>query len=138
MKKNPLQILYEYENIKQNVSEPVQDYCIRFNSIYNAIPDHIEPPMGLTLIKLSDGFDHDMAYQLRERDLATLEDMQKIVASVEANLLAKRARTKAENKVTINENVSTSYQVLQEMEKMFDRFTIDKPKTQVRNLNFHS
>jgi len=78
VKKSPLQILYEYENIKRNVGESVQDYCVRFNTVYNAIPADIKPPMGLALIKFPDGFDPNMAYQLRERDPATLEDMQKI------------------------------------------------------------
>ena len=75
VKKNPLQILFEYENIKRNVGESVQDYCVRFNTNYNAIPADIKPPMGLDLIKFPDGFDPDMAYQLREKDPATLEDM---------------------------------------------------------------
>ncbi len=66
VKKNPLQILSEYENIKRNVGESFQDYCVRFNTIYNAIPADIKPPMGLALIKFPDGFDPDMAYQLRE------------------------------------------------------------------------
>ena len=48
--------------------------------------------MGLALLKFPDGFDADMEYQLRERDPTMLEDMQ-IAVSVEANLLAKRART---------------------------------------------
>ena len=136
VKKNPLQILSEYEDIKQNVGESVQDYCIRFNSIYNAIPADIKPPMGLDLIKFLNSFDPDMAYQLRERDLTTLEDMQKIAVSVEANLLAKRARTKAEKKVAIKEEVSTSDQVLRKMEKMFERLKIDKSELQIRNPNF--
>ena len=72
--------------------------------------------MGLALIKFPDGFDTDMAYQLRERDPITLEDMQKIAVSVEANLLAKRARARAEKKVTIKEEPSTSDQVLQKVE----------------------
>jgi hypothetical protein len=38
----------------------------------------IKPPPGLALIKFPDGFDADMSYQLRERDAATLEDMQKM------------------------------------------------------------
>jgi hypothetical protein len=46
----------------------------------------------LALIKFPDGFDIDMSYQLRERNAATLEDMQKSVFSVEENLLARRAR----------------------------------------------
>lgn len=63
--------------------------------------------------------------------------MQKIAVSVEANLLAKRARTKTEKKVTIKEEASSSDHLLHKIEKMFDRLTIaDKTKTQIRNLNF--
>ena len=91
VKKNPLQILSEYENIKRNVSETVQDYCLRFNAIYNVILANLKPPVGLSLLKFLNGFDADMAYQLHERDPSSLEDMQKIAVSVEANLLAKRA-----------------------------------------------
>jgi hypothetical protein len=106
--KNPLQILLEYENIKRNQGEMVQDYCTRFNNLYNAIPTEIKPPQGLALIKFPDGFDADMSYQLRERNVSTLEDMQKSVISVEANLLAKRARQRSERRVTIKEEPSTS------------------------------
>jgi hypothetical protein len=94
VKKNPLQILSEYENIKRNQGETVQDYCTRFNNLYNAIPTEIKPPQGLVLIKFPDGFDADMSYQLRERNAATLEDMQKSAISVEANLLAKKGPSK--------------------------------------------
>jgi hypothetical protein len=38
VKKNPLQILSEYENIRRNQGETVQDYCTHFNNLYNAIP----------------------------------------------------------------------------------------------------
>ena len=75
MKKNPLQILGEYEKIKRNAGESVQEYCIRFNSVYKKIPDHLRPPVGLAMTKFSNGFDADMAYQLREREPATMEDM---------------------------------------------------------------
>jgi hypothetical protein len=44
VKKNPLQILSEYENIRRNQGETVQDYCTRFNNLYNAIPANIKPP----------------------------------------------------------------------------------------------
>ena len=108
VKKNPLQILSDYENIKRNVGESVQDYCVRFNAVYNAILAKLKPPMGLALLKFLDGFDVDMVYQLRERDPTTLEDMQKIVVSVEANLLAKRARTRAKKRVTVKEEASPS------------------------------
>jgi hypothetical protein len=90
VKKNPLQILSEYKNIKRNQGETVQDYCTCFNNLYNAIPAEIKTPQCLALIKFPDGFDADMSYQLRERNYTTLEDMQKSAISVEANLLAKR------------------------------------------------
>jgi hypothetical protein len=92
VKKNPLHILLEYKNIRRNQGETIQDYCTRFNNFYNAIPADIRPPQGLALIKFPDGFDNDMSYQLREINSTTLEDMQKNVISVEANLLAKRAQ----------------------------------------------
>ena len=75
--------MYEYENIRRAPNESVQDYCTRFNSIYNAIPANIKPPLDRALIKFPDGFDMDMSYQLRERNPKTLEKMQSNEVSVE-------------------------------------------------------
>jgi hypothetical protein len=86
----------------------MQDYYICFNNLYNAIPADIKPPQGLALIKFPDGFDADMSYQLRERNSVTLEDMQKSVVSVEANILARRARQRTKRRVTIKEEPTTS------------------------------
>ena len=88
------------------MGEIVQDYCLRFNVVYNAILANLKPPVGLALLKFPDGFDADMAYQLCERDPSSLEYMQKIAVSIEANLLAKRARARAEKRVTIKEEAS--------------------------------
>jgi hypothetical protein len=150
VKKNPLQILSEYENIRRNQGETVQDYCTHFNNLYNAIPTEIKPPQGLALIKFPDGFDADMSYQLRERNVATLEDMQKSAISVEANLLAKRARQRSERRVTIKEEPSTSTtdskldSLARTIELMLERMTVsdrnpprdNTPAPQVRNPNF--
>ena len=65
IKKNPLQILSEYNNLKRNVGESVQDYCTRFNNMYNTLPPHMKPPQGLALVKFPEGFDPDMNFQLR-------------------------------------------------------------------------
>ena len=81
-KKNPLQILFEYENIRRGPNETVQDYYITFNNIYNAILVNLRPPPNLELIKFPDGFDTDMAFQLRERNPPTLENMQSVTISV--------------------------------------------------------
>ena len=67
IKNNPLQILSKYRNLKRNVGESVQDYYTRFNSVYNALPPNMKPPLGLALVKFPEGFDLDIAYHLREK-----------------------------------------------------------------------
>jgi hypothetical protein len=150
VKKNPLQILLEYENIKRNQGETVQDYYTRFNNLYNAISVDIKPPQCLALIKFPDGFDADMSYQLRERNSTTLEDMQKSAVSVEANLLARRARQRTERRVTFKEEPSTSSSdsklesLARAMERMMERLIIternpprdNQAAPPIRNPNF--
>ena len=51
----------------------------------------MKPPQGMDLVKYPEGFDANMAYQLRERDYNTLEDMKKGAVSVQANLIEKKA-----------------------------------------------
>ena len=139
IRKDPLQTNAEYNNLKRNPGESVQDYIIRFNSVYNAIPDDLKPSRKSTFLKFPDGFDPEMAYSLRDRDPPTLEDMQKIAVSVEANLNDKRARMKVEKRVTIKEEASTSNQVLRQMEEMkraLDNLNLGKPEPQIRNANF--
>ena len=68
LKKNPLQILEKYSSLKKNQGESVHDYSTRFNSVYNALPPHMKPPQGMALVRYPEGFDAEMAYQLRERD----------------------------------------------------------------------
>jgi len=101
-KKNPLQILFEYENLKRGPNETIQDYYTWFNNVYNVIPLDLRPP-GLALIKFPDGFYIDMDFQLRERNPPTLEDMQSVVVSVEANLLSKRARVRNERRTPLKD-----------------------------------
>jgi len=106
-KKDPLHILSEYNTIKRGPQETVLEYCARFNNIYNAIPQNLRPPPDLALYTFPDGFDADMAYQLRERAPQTLAEMQNVAVSVEANLIAKRNRARAERKTTFKEEPSS-------------------------------
>lgn len=108
IKNNPLQILAEYDKLKRNQGESVHDYSTRFNSVYNSLPPHMKPPLGMALVKYPEGLDAEMAYQLRERDLLTLEDMQKGALVVEVNLIEKRARIKNERKVSFREEFAPS------------------------------
>lgn len=119
--KEPLQILSDYKNLKIGPHATVQDYCTRFSSVYNSIPLDLRPTLGLALIKFPDGFDYDMAFQLRERNPPTLEDMQSIAVSIEANLLSKRAMARSESRIPLKEESSSFEQKLDAIIKGIDR-----------------
>ena len=132
-KKNPLQILTEYSSLKRNPGESVHDYSTRFNSVYNALPPHMKPPQGMALVRYPEGFDAEMAYQLRERYYLTLEDMQKGAVSVEANSIEKRNRLRSEKRVTYKDDIvpSTSTSdtkidnLVKVMEKMREKINLN-------------
>ena len=63
----------------------------------------------MVLVKYPEGLDADVAYQLRERDYNTLEDMQTGAVSVEANLIEKKTILRAEKRVTYrDDNVAST------------------------------
>jgi len=103
----------------------VQDYCTKFNIVYNAIPQNLRPPPDLALIKFPDGFDSDMAFQLREQAPRTLEEMQIIDVSVEANLMSKRAKVRSERRIPVKEQTSLVEQkldaIIKGMKRLGDR-----------------
>ena len=66
-----------------------------------------------------------MAYQLRERDPAILEEMQKGAFSVEVNLMETRARMKIEKRVSFREE-STPSTSNSKMEKMMEEMMKDR------------
>jgi len=131
--------------MKGNANETVQEFTTRFNLVYKSIPDDMKPPPSLSLLHYPDAFDPDMAYQLRERVPATLEEMQQNTASVEANLLTKKSKSKlerTEKKVVFKEYPSSSSDVklntmTKTMERMMDRISITdrQAKPLLRNPN---
>ena len=74
--------------------------------MYNSIPRDIKPPPGLDFLHYLDGFDIEMAYQLRETNPGTLEDMQSNIVNVEANLLMKKSKMKLEIRLTTKKSLS--------------------------------
>jgi hypothetical protein len=96
--RNVFLILEEYDHLKRQPGETVQQFSARFNKVYHAMPVDIRPPPGSTHLHFPDAFDPEMAFQLRERNTATLEEMQNIAVDVEANLLNRKAKLKAEEK----------------------------------------
>ena len=54
--------------------------------------------------------------------------MQKMAVSVEANLMSRRARAKAEKKTTVKEESSSMDQLLKKVEQMLERVKLEKPE----------
>jgi hypothetical protein len=87
-KKNPLQLLTQYNNIKISPEEIVQEFSARFMKVYNSIPMEVKPPPGAAQLRYVDSFDSDFSLLLRERRSNTLGAMMSDVIEVEVNLMA--------------------------------------------------
>ena len=112
-----------YWNLKRQSDETVQDFLIRFNSVYDFIPTDIKPPPGLTMLHYPDGFDAEIVYYLRVRNSSTLEDMQKNVNDVEMNLLIRRSRMDVERRKVIKEEFPPLLNLkLETLMKTMERF----------------
>ena len=117
-----------------DLGESVKDYCTRFNSVYNSLPPHMKPPLGLALLKFPEGFYPNMTLQLRERDYETLEEMKKAAISAEVNLIKKRARLKLERRVTYKNEIMPSASstdtkidsLMRTMERMIEKINLNE------------
>jgi hypothetical protein len=87
-KKNPLQLLTHYNNMKRSLDETVQEFSARFMKVYNVIPDEVKPPPKAAQLRYVDSFESDFSLLLRERRSATLDDMMTDAIEVEVNLMA--------------------------------------------------
>jgi hypothetical protein len=87
-KKNPLELLNQYNNIKRSPSEAVQDFSTRFMRVYNSIPVEVKPPPGAAQLRYADSFDSDFSMLLRERRSTTLDNMMNDAIEVGVNLMA--------------------------------------------------
>jgi hypothetical protein len=109
--RNVFLILEEYDHLKRQPGETVQQFSARFNKVYHAMPVDIRPPPGSTHLHFPDAFDPEMAFQLREQNTATLEEMKKIAVDVEANLLHKRSKLRVEKKARTEKKRMTPSEV---------------------------
>jgi len=92
------------------------------------MPVNIRPPPGSNLLHYPKAFDLEMEFQLRERNLATLGEMQNSAIDVEANLLIRREKLKEEEMKSIDPEESTYLEVklnalVSVMEEMMQNIT---------------
>jgi hypothetical protein len=69
-KKNPLQLLTQYNNMKRSPDETVQEFSARFMKVYHTIPAEVNPPPPpppkVAQLRYVDSFESDFALLLRE------------------------------------------------------------------------
>lgn len=89
-KKNSLQLLTQYNNLKKSYIETVQEFSVRFMRVCDSISDHVNPTPRVAQLHYADAFDSDFALTLRERRSPSLADMMNDATEVEVNLMASR------------------------------------------------
>ena len=96
--KNALLILGEYQNLKRQPGETIQEFSARFNKVYHAIPSNIKQPLGWALLHYPSSFDPKVEFNIREREPSSLEEMQSIEITVELKIKCRKERLKATKK----------------------------------------
>ena len=71
-KRSPLQVLSQYNGIKNGGFESVHDFSSIFMRVYNSIPANIKTLVGSAKLHYVDAFDGDSALLLREIKLESL------------------------------------------------------------------
>jgi hypothetical protein len=87
-KKNPLQFLTHYNNMRRSHDETVHEFSARFIKVYNSIPTEVKPPSRASQLRYVDSFESDFAFLLREIRSTSLDDMMSEAIEVEVNLMA--------------------------------------------------
>lgn len=100
-------IVEEYNQLKRLLGEIVQHFSTKFNQVYYSIPIYIRPLPKFSLLHYLSTFEPEMEFQLRERNVATLEEMKNNAINVEAHLLIRRDRLKEEEMKNMDLEKST-------------------------------
>jgi hypothetical protein len=121
---NVFLILEEYDHLKRKPGETVQQFSTRFNDVYHSIPMDVRPPPGLAKLHFPEAFDPEMTFQLRERNTASLEEMQNIAVDVETNLLIKRSKLKDKEMEQLKSSEAKLEILASAMEKLMQNINI--------------
>jgi len=135
-KKNPLQLLTQYNNLKRDPAETIQELSGRFMRVYGSIPANVKPLVGAAKLHFADAFDNDFALLLIERRSATLTDMIEDAMVVEDNLMAlgkmkgrMEVKTRQRGEVgtaSTSQSSDAKFDIMMNtMEKLMERLAVD-------------
>lgn len=98
-KKNLVQLLTQYNQLRRGNDETIKNFSDRFNRIYSSLPAQCKPLEGMEKLHYVEGFDDDFALLLRERRSTSLAEMMDNAIEVEVNLMAsKKGKYRFDNK----------------------------------------
>ena len=89
-RKNPLQLLTQYNNLKRSCTEIVQEFSNSLKNVYDSIPPQVKPPEGVAQLHYVDAFDACFALFLRERKYVSLTNTMNDAIEVEVNIMSSR------------------------------------------------
>lgn len=130
-KRNSLQLLTQYDNLKRGMNEFVQHFFDRFMRTHESIPADVKPPPVATKLHYADAFDSEFTLLLRERRSTSLENMMQDAIEVEVNLSTSNKtkergdnrRVKEESQVSTSQ--SSTYAKMDLMMKAMERIIAD-------------
>ena len=128
-KKNYVQMLTQYNQLKRGNDETIKSFSSRFNMIYNSLPIQCKPLEEMEKLHYAEAFDDEFELFLRERRSATLEDMMNDAIEVEINMMSsKRGKYTSETRKVKDEPQSSSNlkfdSIMKAMEKLVDKLSI--------------
>jgi hypothetical protein len=71
-KKNYVQMLTIYNQLKRGNDESIKNFSLRFNTVYNSLPIDCKPPEGMAKLHYVEAFNDEFSLFLRERRSQTL------------------------------------------------------------------
>ena len=86
-KQIPLQLLSQYNSLKNGGFESIHEFSSRFMRVYNSILEDIKPSAAVTKLHYAEAFDNGFAFSLRERKLVSLPAMFTDALEVEENMM---------------------------------------------------
>lgn len=100
-KKNLVQMLTSYNQLKIGFDESIKSFSSRFNTVYNSLLVDYKPLEGMAKCHFAEAFDDEFALFLRERRPPTLAHMMSNSIEVEINMMSpKRGGYKVDTRKT--------------------------------------
>jgi hypothetical protein len=87
-KKNPLELLTQYNNMKKAPEETMSKFTAHFLKVYNSIPAKVKLAPMAAQLQYTDSLDNNFSLLFRERRSTNLDAIMSNAIEVEVNMMA--------------------------------------------------